>query len=289
MRGYIDENDKKNEIRLLFRHPLYKNKAIVIVEGKSDIRLFRSLLNTQFISLETFDGKTPLLSAMADMISEYPDRLFAICDADYIRLCEECSTYEDNYIFLTDYHDAELMLINSNSLSMYIDEYSSPDMVAFLKSNLFEIVMDAAYPIGIARWLSTKEDLGLRFDGLNFRSFVDIKHSVVSINERDLIDEILRKSTGLKPYVTADYLFDSMRELMDQDKCQLQINCGHDVTKIISMIYQSGWASIERTMDQRKVESALRIGYRTVEFTQTQLYAKLNAAFANSGLAESIC
>lgn len=289
MRGYIDENDKKNEIRLLFRHPLYKNKAIVVVEGKSDIRLFRSLLNTQFVSLETFDGKPPLLSAMAEMISEYPDRLFAICDADYIRLCEQSSVYEDNFIFLTDYHDAELMLVNSSSLNMYIDEYSSPDMVEFFKSNLFEIVMDAAYPIGIARWLNTKEDLGLRFDGLNFRSFVDIKNSVVSISEKDLIDEILRKSTGLETHVTADYLFESMRELAGQDQCRLQINCGHDVTKIISMIYQNGWASIERNMDQRKVESALRIGYRTVEFTQTQLYVKLNAAFQNSGLAESIC
>lgn len=289
MRGYIDSNDKKNEIRLLFRHPLYKNKVIVIVEGKSDINLFRGLLNTQHVKLESFDGKEPLLSAMIELNSEYENRIFAICDADYIHVEGEENNYEAHSVFLTDHHDAEIMLINSCALEMYIDEYSSSETIEFLKSSLFEIAMEAAYSIGLIRWLNYQEDLGLRFEGINFRSFVDIKQREISINEDDLVQEVLRVSTNLAHHVTADYLIDSIRRLRDENKCCLQINCGHDVTKIISMVYQKNWASQDTNMNQRKVESALRIGFRVDEFIQTQLFIKLNEAFKTSQIAESIC
>lgn len=289
LRRYIDVNDKKNEIRLLFRHPLYRNKAIVIVEGKSDISLFRSLINTQHVKLESFDGKDPLLSTMIELHSEYPNRIFAICDADYIHVNSEENIYEAHSVFLTDYHDAEIMLINSCALKMYIDEYSSSEAVDFLKSSLFEMAMEAAYSIGLIRWLNYREDLGLRFDGMNFRHFVDIRPQEILINESDLVQEVLRVSTNLDVHVTSDYLIDSIQRLNDENKCQLQINCGHDVTKIISMVYQKNWASLETNMNQRKVESALRIGFRVDEFIQTQLFAKLNEAFKKSEIAESIC
>ncbi len=289
MRSYIDANDKKNEIRLLFRHPLYRNKAIVIVEGKSDISLFRGLLNTQHVKLESFDGKEPLLSAMIELSGEYENRIFAICDADYIHVNGEENIYESHSVFLTDHHDAEIMLINSCALKMYIDEYSSNEMVEFFKSSLFDMAMEAAYSIGLIRWLNYQEDLGLRFDGINFRRFVDIRQREILVNEDDLVHEVLRVSTSLDAHVTSDYLIHSIRRMRDESKCQMQINCGHDVTKIISMVYQKNWASQETNMNQRKVESALRIGFRVDEFIQTQLFVKLNEAFKTSGIAESIC
>lgn len=289
MRSYIDANDKKNEIRLLFRHPLYKNKVIVVVEGKSDISLFRNLLNTQHVKLESFDGKEPLLSAMIELNREYENRIFAICDADYIHIKGEETNYETHSVFLTDHHDVEIMLINSCALKMYIDEYSSNQSIDFLKTSLFDMAMEAAYSVGLIRWLNCEEDLGLRFDGINFRRFVDIQLRKISINEDDLVQEVLRVSTNLDAHVTADYLTESIHRLSDENKCQLQINCGHDVTKIISMVYQKNWASIDTNMNQRKVESALRIGFRVDEFVQTQLFRNLNEAFKVSKIAASIC
>lgn len=289
MRNYIDSNDKKNEIRLLFRHPLYRDKAIVIVEGNTDVNLFRSLLNTQHIKLETFDGKSPLLSAMLELKDEYPDKIFAICDADYLNLEGGADLYETNSIFLTDHHDAEIMLLDSCSLKMYIDEYSANDSIEFLRSNLFEMAMEAAYTIGLLRWINHREDLGLRFKGINFRSFIDIKHEEITVNEEELVNEVMRVSANEGLGITNNQLLASIRSMRAHNECQLQVNCGHDVTKIISMVYQKNWASQDTNMSQIKVESALRIGFRVDEFVQTNLYSRLNEAFKKSNIAESIC
>ncbi|WP_164743953.1 DUF4435 domain-containing protein [Saccharospirillum alexandrii] len=289
MRSYLDGNDKKNEIRLLFRHPLHKNKVIVILEGKTDVKLFRSLLNSQYISLETFDGKNSLVEIMNEMVFEYPNRLFAICDADFLHLGAEYDIYERNSVFLTDYHDVEMMLFCSRSLDNYVNEYSLPEVVDFMKNYLYENAMEAAYFIGIIRWLNDIEDLGLRFEGLNFRSFIDIDRTGITVSEEDLIDEILRRSNNLESHVSASFLMGRISELRAEARDQLQVNCGHDVTKIVSMVYQGSWVSSERNMDQRKVESALRIGYQVSDFIQTELFRKLNSAFVKSGLAASIC
>jgi 5S rRNA maturation endonuclease (ribonuclease M5) len=53
MKEYINFSAKLNEIRLLLRHPLYKRKAMMIVEGGSDIRLFRSLLSAETVKIES--------------------------------------------------------------------------------------------------------------------------------------------------------------------------------------------------------------------------------------------
>lgn len=280
MRKYIDENDKKNEIRLLFKHPLYKDKIIMVVEGKSDIKLFRGLFNTEMIKLESIDGKNNILGAMSDLADEYPKRILAISDADHSHLTADGIDYERLCVYLTDYHDAEIMLVNSPSLEYFVNEYSSPESLDELKADLLSMVLDAAYPIGLLRWLNSVEDLGLRFEGINFRTFIDVETMRVSVDEIALIDEVIRRSSKLEDTVTSEYLINSLVKYREKNGCKLQVSCGHDVTKIISIIYQTRWASLELNMDHRKVESALRIGFQKRHFMATNLYKKIESFFS---------
>lgn len=275
MRAYIDENDKKNEIRMLFNHPSYASKKIVVLEGRSDVRLFRSILKSDHIKLESMDGKAPLLSVMKDMNTEFPGRIIGICDSDHDRVLENHLEYEGVSVYVTDWHDAEIMMVNSPALLGFIQEYSKPDTYEEAKTKLFESVLDAAYTIGVFRYLNNKEKLKINFKGLNFNDFLSIHVLDVEVNAEVLADSLVERSPSATPVVNKEYLLSFLRGF-DKSVCPLQMCCGHDVSNIIAMIYRQGEVSFEKNMDVNKVEISLRLAYQEDFFQETELYEKVS-------------
>lgn len=53
MRQYLESTDVINSIKLLLKHPFYSDKLILVVEGTSDIRFFRSIFDYENIKLES--------------------------------------------------------------------------------------------------------------------------------------------------------------------------------------------------------------------------------------------
>lgn len=285
MRSYIDKNDKKNEIRLLFRHPSYSEKVIIAMEGLSDVRLFRCLLEHEKIKFEIVDGKQQLLSVMQELIEEFPKKLFAVCDADYDHLTRENQDACRYSTYMTDEHDTEIMLLISPALDAFISEYSSLDNIELIRSQLFDNAFSCAYKIGLLRWVNTTENLKLIFKGLNFNQFVDVDNLDININIDALVDELLRRSPNKAEETTKEYLEIKLEKFESQQACKLHVCSGHDLTKIISMVYQQRWASVELNMDQRKVESALRVGYQKTFFKDTQLCGSICKALVENGIA----
>lgn len=284
MRNYIDENDKKNEIRLLFRHPLYRDKFIIVVEGKSDIRLFRNILENANIKLETMDGKYQLLNAMIDLIAEFPKRILAICDADHDHLLE-CAEDRKRYsIYTTDHHDAEIMMLNSPAFKSFVHEYSSFDNADFICSDILENAFSAAYTIGLLRWINCKENLNIRFAGLNFNQFIDVDKLDISLNIDFLIDALLIRSSNIADIVTKDYLVEMLTEYNDKNACKMQVCSGHDVTNIIAIVFRQRWASLELNMDKKKVESSLRVAFQKSYFNNTELFKNISSELNAVGI-----
>ena len=289
MRNYIDENDKKNEIRLLFKHPLYKGKFIVVVEGRSDVRLFRSVLDNEKIKLETMDGKKQLLNAMKDLIIEFPQNILAICDADHDHLMECAESIKQYSIYVTDQHDAEIMMLNSPALNSFIHEYSSFDNTNALCTSLLGNVFNAAYQIGLLRWVNCKENLNIRFKGLNFNQFIDVDKLDISVDMNFLIDELLKRSSNKSEQVTKEYLGQMASEYEAKKACKMQVCSGHDVTNIIAIVFRQRWASLELNMDQKKVESSLRVGFQKSFFNNTQLFKNISLALNSAGINLKMC
>jgi hypothetical protein len=275
MRNYIDENDKKNEIRLLFKHPLYKGKVICVVEGQSDVRLFRKLLKHDDLKLETVDGKKDLIKVMKELSVEFPEQILAICDADFEHLTGESFEYKDFSVFTTDYHDAEILMLNSLSLITFIHEYTANDKVDLLCENLYEKVTSAGYLIGLLRWINYSEKLKLNFKGLNFNEFIDVSNFTITIDLDVLIQSLLKRSQAKLDFINEEYLIEKLEEYKLKNGCLLQVCCGHDLTNIISMVYRNKWASLETNMEKNKVEAALRIGYQHNCFANTKLGKEL--------------
>ena len=81
----ITYQDKLNELRLDVRHPNSKKTAFVLVEGESDIRLFRKLFNLN-CKVETIPGGNPKVEDCVEELWAYHSLIMGIRDADFIRL-----------------------------------------------------------------------------------------------------------------------------------------------------------------------------------------------------------
>lgn len=282
MRKYIETSSKANEIRMLLNHPSHKNNLFIILEGKTDIRLFRSLLKSDCISIESVDGKIDLIKVVKDLKSDV-ENVIGICDADFDHINELTQDREKHGIYLTDMHDAELMLFDSPSLESFIDEYSDNDNHVELIESLKIEVLKAAFKIGLLRLINNNEKLNLNWKGLNFNSFINVDKLSVSVDLNKLVDDLIRRSKNIKDGVTKEIITSLYRERSSSEYCKLQICCGHDVCNITSMIYSQRWASCHTNINKEKVESSLRIGYTLQHFQSSELYKKLVIATEKLG------
>jgi hypothetical protein len=282
MRQYIGGSDKANEIRMLLNHPAYKDKVIMIVEGGTDIRLFRKFLSHEMLKFVDVDGKSQVLQVMSDLLQVYPEQLLAICDADFDHVKQV--NYHELSIYLTDYHDAEIMMIKSTAFNTFAQEFSTD--IGLLKSGaILENSLSVAYVIGLLRWMSMENNLKLNFKGLNLSLYMSINSEKVELDSDALIRGLLLRSPNTPKVTNIEILLEQLEVYKTKNYCELQVCCGHDVTKIISCIYKQVSVSHETNMNQRKVESSLRIGYVKNEFENSQLsrtvYSQLNSLGLN--------
>ena len=275
MRKYLDPVAKANEIRLLLKHPSHKDNMIIILEGETDIRLFRSLLKHECISLESVDGKLDLIQVVEELNGDSTGSVIGVCDADYDHILNIAEDREKSGVYLTDVHDAEMMMFESASLKSYIDEYTNQDNYIEVSEGLKYSVISASRRIGFLRLINIKEHLNINFKGLNFNSFVDVSKLDVNVDVEALIDLLLGRSRNLKNGVTKEYLNEKYNEYSEKDYPDNQLCCGHDITNIVAMIYSQKWASCDTNLNREKVEAALRIGYTMDEFSKTKLFKSI--------------
>ena len=87
---------KLTEIRLSITHPNNVNKAFILLEGDSDIKLFRSLFLDSSTDTTKLDGKDMAINALVELNKEYSSKVVAIVDADFDHLKEANSTHKCN-------------------------------------------------------------------------------------------------------------------------------------------------------------------------------------------------
>lgn len=281
MKKYITPESKKNEFRMLLKHPSYKDKVVIVVEGGSDVRLFRSLLDSKKMQIESVNGKAELDQIVNDLKKERNKKIFGLRDADHDRLLK--FEHDSDSVFLTDAHDAEMMMLSSEALNNFVSEYSSHEnhdiLMEQLRMNLFE----AAYDIGLVRYINERDNLMLNFKGINFSEFVSVTRCELSIDIRMLLEQLISRSSNVSKDITVDYLLSEFVRSKEVNHCKLQVCCGHDVTKLIEKVYAQSWASVDRKLNQSKIESALRLGYTKEMFSTTNLFKSLEDALLDIG------
>lgn len=285
MRRYIDSSSKTNEIRLLLKHPTYKRSLMIILEGSTDIRLFRSLLNSDSVCLESVDGKLDLINVLKDLKDLKEDRdisAIGICDADFDHINNLSEDREESDIYLTDAHDAEIMLADSPSLKSFIDEYSNHVNHAEINGQLKENVLSIAYEIGLFKLVNFNDKLNLNMKRMNFNSFVNVNKLDIDFDKEQFVNDLISRSSNSSG-VDKEYIFNRVQEEKQLNHNVLQICCGHDVANIVAMLYSQRWVSCVQNINKDKVESAFRIAYTIDYFKSTVLYSKIMTAIYKYG------
>lgn len=264
-------DSKLVEIRLSMTHPINVNKVFILLEGSTDIKLFRKFFAKEYTDTTGLDGKEKVVEALEKLISEGYTKIIGIKDADFDNILTRPNI--DN-LFITDLHDMEIQMINSSSLDSLVAEYGSSDI------NTLDIktqVYDSALIIGYARLFNEKKKLeygerDLSFDSLTFQNFIAINSKELILDKNKFFLELIDESKKRKPtiQITNEELESEINNLKAQFTDKYQICSGHDVTKLIGFI-------LLKNPNGNEIEKSLRLSYPFEDFKNTQLYKDLLA------------
>ncbi|MBN2092327.1 DUF4435 domain-containing protein [candidate division KSB1 bacterium] len=263
LQSFLNENDVINSIRLQIRHPSGRIRIWILVEGENDQKLFSKLITGEDVQVEiAHGGLTSLLNALG-ILSKESDRILGIRDADFLHLENEKSKTAEN-IFLTDFHDAEMMQISCDNsylavVAEYIRHEKSPDALRmkFLKSIVF---------IGGLRWINDSNRLELNFKNLGLGDFFNVE--TFALKEDLYLQTIMRRSPTKKKEVSTEEVKNRIKNNSDF----FNLCNGHDFQRIFALYVN---ANSKRGVKEEEIGRAFRIAYRFDDFRKTRLYDQL--------------
>jgi hypothetical protein len=156
-----------NEVSLLRAS---MNGAILVVEGVMDVRLYKKFALPVPHSRTVFaDGKPLLLEAMRILEKRQTEGVLGICDADFDRVL---GLAPQSNVVSTDYHDAEVMIANSDAFEPVLAEISAEIIGPTSAVQVRDSLMAIAARIGRIRLWNRENDARLTFRGVNAGTFL---------------------------------------------------------------------------------------------------------------------
>lgn len=274
MKNYLTLSDKANEIKM--SRSQYKG-SFLIVEGDTDSRLFKHLTDRdqRECKVKVAGNKKDAKELLEILEKESFKGVLAIVDADFDRLQEQFIPNSSS-LFLTDCHDIEAMMVKSRAFEKLLDEHGSEEKIAgFIKKNgsLREVLLNSGEKIGYLRWLSQKDELSLKFEGLKFGGFVD--KETLQIDLKKLVQEVKNKSE--KHSLNQEEIIKKITDLSSSNFDLWDVCCGHDLIEILSQGLGKAIGSERQHQDitAEKLEKSLRLAYEITEFKKTSLYKSI--------------
>lgn len=264
MKKYLNETDKIVSIKLELRHPAGTNKVWVLVEGESDVRIFKKIINGGDVSVEQVHGGVESLRRAMMGLNEETSRVIGIRDADFLHLNNEKEDIEN--LMITDVHDMELMMIKSDvTLNNLIIEYLLPESTK--ATELRYDLLKALKFLGGIKWYNDIQNCKLNFKGLSLGNYFN-PESMIYDEDRCVNDVNIRSKNRLMDVEKSNIL----ELLLGVDDYYNLIN-GHDFIKALALTisHRVGGAAIKDSTIAR----LLRVSYTADEFRNTDLYDSL--------------
>jgi hypothetical protein len=259
----------------------------VLVESHKDGVLYQKLLH-QKCRYFPQSGKYNLLKAMEMLNEKLLKRIIGIIDADFRRISSQEREFEN--LFITDKHDAELMMLFSpaweNVLNTFIKVDKLEDSELDYKVSILDFLLKTALPISCLRWLREKNKLNdLQFRTQNkkdseitymkYASFIEEK--TLALDKKALLKEVENKSNKAFFFKNNHHYEAEWEAYMTQEWDLGEFSNGHDILHILSIGLQKLWSNLASAtkVSADELGSHLLTAYRIEDFKQTNLYAEL--------------
>lgn len=263
----ISYQEKLNELRLDISHPNSNGISFILLEGDTDIRLFRKLFNLNNCKVENIPGGNKKLEeCVQTLVNIYP-LIIGIRDADFIRINE--SEYLLNNMFLTDLHDIEMTMLNFEPiLNAIVFEYSNLNKSQHLafKNNLLDVIKHISY----LKLLNDRENLELTFSS-GFQDLISFANQMIDLEQ--YLDRVISKSPNAV-IKDKEILKAKINAIEQQDPDLLQITNGHDLLNSFAKYFRE--EEKRNGLSGENLEATLRMLFNIDFFSQTNLYQQLD-------------
>jgi len=135
-----------NRIRLL--RQVDPDKAILIVEGKSDLSIYRLMVSSNHCQVFWAEGRDHVQEVVRLLIEL--SGVLGIIDADFLRIEADHRAFPSN-ILLTDFHDLESMIMHSPALERLLGHFGSDEKIKNLSEPPRSLLLKAAKYIACFR------------------------------------------------------------------------------------------------------------------------------------------
>lgn len=271
MLKYITPDTIANEIRL--SRSQYGTRTFLVIEGEiTDKRFYENLIDTDLCEVVPAYNKESALSVLKILGQGNVTGVIGILDADFWRLDGKNSPSPNT--FITDTHDLETMLLKSPALDKLLNELGSTSKINKHGRDIRLALLDIGRPIGYLRWISIRKGLSLKFEGVKFTRFMDMR--TLALDTLLMITKV--KIISGKHDLRERELLDEINRIADKSHDPWDLCCGHDLVCILSIGLRKIWGTNNSTaVKAEKLEQILRIAYEASYFISTQLYASLRA------------
>lgn len=250
--------------------------TLLLVEGPNDAALLEELVDPSLCRVIPDRGKESVLAAMATLQKEGLAGLVALVDADFWHLGIGGGCGRD--VVCTDVHDLELLMVRSAALDTVLREMGSSDKISQFFSagenrgvGVRSILLTAALPVGLARFVNARDGLGLSFEAVPVENYVrrgdvtcddvGVHRRILQANEYPMTLEEFRVQLAAVP----------VKRGQEWQVCQ-----GHDVLAVLAVALRKAWGS--RTAQQctpTHLGEVLRMAFRERHFRKTQVFRDL--------------
>ncbi len=289
LREEADANYYFGELKMWNDSNNRKFEVGVVVEAKSDEDLFGAHFRQDCIFF-CFGGWEKVAKTI-QLVNQYNIQgIVGIIDADFRRVLGIDITEEN--LFLTDFHDSEMMLIESFVWEKILHHCADTrktakgtggKLLTFKakhQKSIKEFILEVLKPLSILRLLNEKEELGLKFrtqkkndyDYVKYFKFIS-KDDLNFIGLEQLIKTVEDKSQKQGFFKNRPDLRSKLEELLTEDFDLKELTNGHDVLNVLSLALEKVIASKKVKADE--LSKMLIVAYRFEDFQKTNLYLAL--------------
>jgi hypothetical protein len=249
--------------------------TILIVEGDDDILFLQGFTNEDQCMIIAGWGKQNVLTAIDLLEKEGLFGYLGIVDADFWNIMGIKQVSKN--ICVTDHHDIEIMIIETQALFCLLKEHGSKEKIRiFLENKKWDIQQirglfySTALPIGILRLISLRRKLGLNFNKIKYDKIIHRDDLSININ-RVIINLLKEAAFPIKVKELCDVFYKEIEKHKNIENSQ--VCCGDDIIAIICIALRKTLGTHGEAFANRKnISSALRLAYDSNDLRTSTLY-----------------
>lgn len=260
----VTYQDKLNELRLDLSHPNNTQTTFILLEGTSDVKLFRKLFNLEKCKVENIPGGNGKVEECVNTLNSIHTLIIGIRDSDFIKLSN--INYSLPNMFLTDCHDIEMtMLAQDSVLNSLLFEFTLLPKSKHIQ--LRNEIMKTIEMVSYLKLLNSIEDLRLKFQKVNFNPLISFTN--LEIDFSTYFKRLLNKSVDAK--ITDEAIvIQKINILKTKEPNCFQLTNGHDLLNTFAKYFRE--ETSQKGVAEDDIARAFRMLFSFEDFKKTTLF-----------------